>query len=75
METSGAYQLVDEESGDKFIVWGGSDDGLDSPIPSKDVLSWSSSGPGRGKGKGGSVKGGRGSGEGDEMISFQSIHL
>ncbi|KAI4311040.1 hypothetical protein MLD38_035977 [Melastoma candidum] len=62
METSGAYQLVDEETGEKFIVWGGSDDGPDSPIPSKDVLSWSSSGPGRGKGKEERVKVGGGSG-------------
>ncbi|KAK9288451.1 hypothetical protein L1049_016908 [Liquidambar formosana] len=38
METSGAYQLIDDETGEKFIVWGGIED--DSPIPSKDVLSW-----------------------------------
>ncbi|KAF9601325.1 hypothetical protein IFM89_018753 [Coptis chinensis] len=36
METSGAYQLIDEETGEKCIVWG--DD--DGPVPSKDVLSW-----------------------------------
>lgn len=36
LETSGAYELIDEETGDKFIVWG--DD--ESPIPSKDILQW-----------------------------------
>ena len=41
METPGAYQLIDNDTGEKFIVWGGSDDGHpDSPIPSKDILSW-----------------------------------
>ncbi|XP_038978955.1 DEAD-box ATP-dependent RNA helicase 50 isoform X2 [Phoenix dactylifera] len=40
METSGAYQLIDEETGDKFIVWGGAENGPDSPIPSAEVLSW-----------------------------------
>lgn len=44
METPGAYQLVDDDTGEKFIVWGGSNDDLrDSLIPSKDVLSWSPS--------------------------------
>ncbi|XP_043724166.1 DEAD-box ATP-dependent RNA helicase 50 isoform X2 [Telopea speciosissima] len=38
METPGAYQLVDDETGEKFIVWGGI--GEESPIPSKEVLSW-----------------------------------
>ncbi|KAJ4955094.1 hypothetical protein NE237_011877 [Protea cynaroides] len=38
METPGAYQLVDDETGEKYIVWGGI--GEDSPIPSKEVLSW-----------------------------------
>ncbi|XP_042476886.1 DEAD-box ATP-dependent RNA helicase 50 isoform X2 [Macadamia integrifolia] len=38
MQTPGAYQLVDDETGEKFIVWGGI--GEDSPIPSKEVLSW-----------------------------------
>lgn len=39
METSGAYELVDEESGEKLIVWGGSDeDPLVSPIPPKHLL-------------------------------------
>lgn len=38
MDTPGAYQLIDDETGEKFIVWGGIDD--DPPIPSKDVLSW-----------------------------------
>lgn len=41
LETRGAYQLIDDETGEKFIVWGGSeDDHQESPIPSKDVLSW-----------------------------------
>ncbi|CAL9185940.1 DEAD-box ATP-dependent RNA helicase 50-like [Musa acuminata AAA Group] len=42
METAGAYRLVDRETGEKFIVWGGSDDNddADTPIPSADVLSW-----------------------------------
>ncbi|XP_070052383.1 DEAD-box ATP-dependent RNA helicase 50 [Nicotiana tomentosiformis] len=39
MDTPGAYQLIDKESGDKFIVWGGTEDD-DSSIPSKEVLSW-----------------------------------
>lgn len=38
LETPGAYQLVDNETGEKFILWGGVDD--DSSIPSKEVLSW-----------------------------------
>jgi hypothetical protein len=38
METPGAYQLIDNDTGEKFIVWGGGDD--DSSIPSKDILSW-----------------------------------
>ncbi|KAK3190091.1 hypothetical protein Dsin_029652 [Dipteronia sinensis] len=39
LETSGAYQLVDEETGEKLIVWGGSDDDpLLSPIPPKQLL-------------------------------------
>uniref|UniRef100_A0A5B7BVN7 Putative DEAD-box ATP-dependent RNA helicase 50 n=1 Tax=Davidia involucrata TaxID=16924 RepID=A0A5B7BVN7_DAVIN len=41
METPGAYQLIDDETGEKFIVWGGIDDDDDSSnIPSKEVLSW-----------------------------------
>lgn len=41
LETPGAYELVDEESGDKFIVWGGTDDDdHQAPIPSKEVLHW-----------------------------------
>lgn len=39
METAGAYQLIDEETGEKCIVWGGVDDD-DSYIPSKEVISW-----------------------------------
>ncbi|KAK3189332.1 hypothetical protein Dsin_028893 [Dipteronia sinensis] len=39
LETSGAYQLVDEETGEKLILWGGSDDDpLFSPIPPKLLL-------------------------------------
>lgn len=40
MDTPGAYQLIDEHTGEKFIVWGGSDDGGDDSIPSEQVLSW-----------------------------------
>lgn len=41
MDTPGAYQLIDEDTGEKFIVWGGSeDDTSNSPIPSNEVLSW-----------------------------------
>lgn len=43
MEAPGAYELVDDETGEKFIVWGGNDDDKDnttSSIPSKDVLYW-----------------------------------
>lgn len=40
--TAGAYQLIDEETGEKFFVWGGldNDPSHDSSIPSKHVLSW-----------------------------------
>lgn len=37
--TAGAYELIDEETGERVIVWGGVDDD-DSSIPSKDVLFW-----------------------------------
>ncbi|XP_068661218.1 DEAD-box ATP-dependent RNA helicase 50 [Aristolochia californica] len=37
--TPGAYQLIDDESGEKFIVWGGVEND-EAPIPSKEVLSW-----------------------------------
>lgn len=41
LDTPGAYELVDDESGDKFIVWGGTDDDdYEAPIPSKEVLHW-----------------------------------
>ncbi|KAH7655263.1 RNA helicase protein [Dioscorea alata] len=40
MDTPGAYQLIDEHTGEKFIVWGGSDDGGDDSVPSEQVLSW-----------------------------------
>ncbi|KAI7745024.1 hypothetical protein M8C21_030693 [Ambrosia artemisiifolia] len=39
LETPGAYELVDEDTGDKFIVWGDADDD-EAPIPSKEVLQW-----------------------------------
>ncbi|KAL4202926.1 hypothetical protein AMTRI_Chr02g265920 [Amborella trichopoda] len=41
--TAGAYELIDDETGEKFIVWGGVDND-ESPIPSKEVLSWKPSG-------------------------------
>ncbi|KAM0951285.1 putative RNA helicase [Dioscorea sansibarensis] len=44
MDTPGAYRLIDEHTGEKFIVWGGDDDddddGGDDSIPSEQVLSW-----------------------------------
>ncbi|XP_071721995.1 DEAD-box ATP-dependent RNA helicase 50 [Rutidosis leptorrhynchoides] len=40
LDTPGAYELVDEETGDKYIVWGDADDDDQTPIPSKDVLQW-----------------------------------
>ncbi|KAF5759696.1 putative RNA helicase [Helianthus annuus] len=40
LETPGAYELVDEESGDKFIVWGGTDDEAPIPTPTNEVLHW-----------------------------------
>ncbi|XP_024968116.1 DEAD-box ATP-dependent RNA helicase 50 [Cynara cardunculus var. scolymus] len=41
LETPGAYELIDEDTGDKFIVWGGTDDNdYQAPIPSKEVLHW-----------------------------------
>ncbi|KAL3354108.1 hypothetical protein AABB24_018655 [Solanum stoloniferum] len=41
LDTPGAYQLTDEDTGEKFIVWGGAeDDSSNSPIPSNEVLSW-----------------------------------
>lgn len=41
MDTPGAYQLIDDETGEKFIVWGGEEnDPLDSPLPSQQLLSW-----------------------------------
>ncbi|KAI3974348.1 hypothetical protein MKX01_031017 [Papaver californicum] len=36
LDTPGAYQLIDDETGERVIVWG--DD--DSPIPSKETLKW-----------------------------------
>jgi ATP-dependent RNA helicase DDX18/HAS1 len=41
LDTAGAYELIDDETGDKVIVWGGADDvDNDSLVPSKDVLTW-----------------------------------
>lgn len=37
METPGAYELIDEDSGERVIVWGGVDDN-ESSIHSKQVL-------------------------------------
>ncbi|GKU96056.1 hypothetical protein SLEP1_g9337 [Rubroshorea leprosula] len=37
LETAGAYQLVDDETGEKVIVWGGDDPG-DDVIPPKHLL-------------------------------------
>ncbi|XP_056165647.1 DEAD-box ATP-dependent RNA helicase 50 isoform X2 [Syzygium oleosum] len=54
--TPGAYQLTDDETGERFIVWGGSDDPADAPVPPEDVLRWK---PPRKSGGGG---GGGGSG-------------
>ncbi|XP_021752450.1 DEAD-box ATP-dependent RNA helicase 50-like [Chenopodium quinoa] len=42
MDTPGAYELIDEESGEKVILWGGVDD-VEPSIPSKKVLSWTPS--------------------------------
>jgi len=39
METPGAYELIDKESGERIIVCGGDDDDSSS-IPSKHVLPW-----------------------------------
>lgn len=40
MDTSGAYELVDKETGEKFIVWGGVENDVElSDVPSKDLLS------------------------------------
>ncbi|KAK1380474.1 DEAD-box ATP-dependent RNA helicase 50 [Heracleum sosnowskyi] len=41
LETAGAYELIDDETGDKVIVWGDDDDDVagDSVI-SKDVIQW-----------------------------------
>ncbi|XXG84760.1 hypothetical protein AAC387_Pa10g2213 [Persea americana] len=40
--TGGAYELIDDDTGEKFFVWGGldNDDPHHSSIPSKQVLSW-----------------------------------
>ncbi|KAJ3681304.1 hypothetical protein LUZ60_015793 [Juncus effusus] len=44
MENAGAYRLIDKETGEKVIVWGGADDADDEPIPSSHVLSWRNNG-------------------------------
>lgn len=37
--TPGAYQLIDDRTGEKVIVWGGADDDAgDSPAPSHGVI-------------------------------------
>ncbi|KAI6685108.1 hypothetical protein NL676_031021 [Syzygium grande] len=58
--TPGAYQLTDDETGERFIVWGGSDDPADAPVPPEDVLRWKpprKSGGGGGGGRRGSSGG------------------
>ncbi|XP_057964846.1 DEAD-box ATP-dependent RNA helicase 50 [Malania oleifera] len=40
MGTAGAYQIIDSDTGEKFIIWGGIGEGDDSRIPPKEVLSW-----------------------------------
>lgn len=41
LDTPGAYQLIDNETGEKFIILGGEEnDPPNSPIPSQQVLSW-----------------------------------
>lgn len=42
LETAGAYELIDEESGEKVIVWGDDDDDDvdDNSVISKDVIQW-----------------------------------
>lgn len=39
MDTAGAYRLIDEETGEDVIVWGGIDDAT-SPIPSQEAITW-----------------------------------
>lgn len=40
MDTPGAYELIDNDTGEKVIVWGGvENDDDDSAIPSKELLS------------------------------------
>nr|XP_043619366.1 DEAD-box ATP-dependent RNA helicase 50 [Erigeron canadensis] len=39
LETPGAYELIDNKTGEKYIVWGDDDDGQ-TLIPSKQVLQW-----------------------------------
>lgn len=40
LETAGAYELIDDETGDKVIVWGDDDDVDDNSVISKDVIQW-----------------------------------
>ncbi|KAK2632791.1 hypothetical protein EUGRSUZ_L01074 [Eucalyptus grandis] len=54
LDTPGAYQLIDDETGERFIVWSGSDDPADSRAPPEDVLRWK---PARKSGGGGSSGG------------------
>lgn len=40
MDTAGAYQLIDNETGEKFIIWGGEEnDPHDSSLPTEQILS------------------------------------
>ncbi|KAK8966931.1 DEAD-box ATP-dependent RNA helicase 50 [Platanthera guangdongensis] len=39
MDTAGAYRMIDEETGENVIVWGGIDDAA-SPIPSQETITW-----------------------------------
>lgn len=40
MEAPGAYELVNEESGERVIVWGGDDDVDSSSLPPEHSISW-----------------------------------
>ncbi|XP_039163005.1 insulinoma-associated protein 1-like [Eucalyptus grandis] len=60
-----AGPLIDDETGERFIVWGGSDDPVDSPAPPEDVLRWK---PARKSGGGGG-----GSSGGDASLRIESL--
>ncbi|XP_074363758.1 DEAD-box ATP-dependent RNA helicase 50 isoform X2 [Apium graveolens] len=41
LETAGAYELIDDETGDKVIVWGDDDSDVENDsVISKDVIQW-----------------------------------